>query len=353
MSAFTNLITNMVSAFIPSVISMFTGLDNKGWTPDRGAQHVAEDLASLQDQDLISNYMRKTTGSSLTQAEREANLWNQQETLSAWNRTMEADNTKYQRQVVDMQLAGLNPLMAAGGTPSSPTAAVAGGVSPSSVAFNLDSIVNMLGLGAKIKNLEADTNLKNANAGKAASETRGQDIVNSYADEFHRLQNEGLGLSNELNLRQQRLVAQQIDDIDSQIQLRIEQTKSELEKRQLMIAQGLLARANTYQIVEMIPYAQALSSAQTNQAKANAAFASVQAAYQNGLISAGYIEHMVDKLVSDGRISASQAEISEIKSAIKNGKNPPDWRPDGVLQAIVGAASNLLDAINPLAGIFK
>lgn len=353
MSAFTDLISNMVSGFIPSVISMFTGLDNKGWTASKGAQHVAEDLASLQDQDLISNYMRKTTGSSLTNAEREANIWNQQETLSAWNRTMEADNTKYQRQVADMQAAGLNPVMAAGGSVSAPTAAVAGGVSPSAAAFNLDSIVNMLGLGAKIKNIEADTNLKSSQAAKAASETKGQDIVNAYEDERQRLQNEGLGLSNDINIRQQRLIAKQVDDIDSQIQLRIEQTKSELEKRQLMIAQGLLARANSFQIVEMLPYAKALSSAQTDQAKANAAFASVQAAYQNGLINAGYIDHMVDKLVSDGRISASQAEISEIKSAIKNGKNPPDWRPDGVLQAIVGAASNLLDAINPLAGIFK
>lgn len=307
----------------------------------------------ISQNNILGNWIAKMTGSRLTNAEMQANEWNEQQVLSAWNRQMEADNTKYQRQVADMQAAGLNPMLAAGGTLHSPTSAVAQSVSPSAATFGLDSVLDIFKLAAELKNLNADTGKKKAEADKVAAETVGQNIVNKYQEERERLTNEGLGVSNDLNRRQINLISKQIDDIDSQISLRIEQTSNEIEKRSLIAAQALLAKMNAYQVAEMLPYAKALSVAQTQEARSNAAFAAAQAAYQNGLINAGYIDYVICKAAADSRISVSSAEINEIKSAIKNGKNPPDFAPDGPIQALIGAFSNILDAINPLNAILK
>lgn len=344
-----NLLTVGVSEIFTSQGSFKGAMNNFGEILSNWGK-TANDVGH---QNMLGNWIAKMTGSRLTDAEMQANEWNEQQVLAAWNRQMEADNTKYQRQVADMQAAGLNPMLAAGGTLHAPSSSVAQSVSPSAATFGLDSILNMFKLGAELKNINADTRKKQAEADKSSAEAKGQQIVNEYQNERQRLENEGLGIANDLNRRQLGLIAKQIDDIDSQISLRIEQTNNEIEKRSLITSQALLARMSSYQIAEMLPYAKALSVAQTNQARSNAAFAAAQAAYQNGLINDGYIDYVVSKAAADSRISVSNAQINEIKSAIKNGKNPPEFVPDGPIQALIGAFSNILDAINPLNAILK
>lgn len=53
---------------------------------------------------------------------------------SAWQRTLEADNTKYQRMVEDMKKAGLNPFITGFGSASSTGQSSAGSVGSGSIA---------------------------------------------------------------------------------------------------------------------------------------------------------------------------------------------------------------------------
>lgn len=347
-----NLLTVGVSEIFTSQGSFKGAMNNFGEILSNWGK-TANDVGH---QNMLGNWIAKMTGSRLTDAEMQANEWNEQQVLAAWNRQMEADNTKYQRQVADMQAAGLNPMLAAGGTLHAPSALVAQSVSPSAGTFGLDSILNMFKLGAELKNINADTNKKKAEADKAAADAAGQNIVNNYEDERQRLQNEGLGIANSLSRAQISEIKKQLEDYDSQISLRLKQEKSEDARVSLISAQAMLARANAFQVAELIPYSKALMSAQTEQAKQNAAFAAAQAAYQNGLLNSGMIESMVYRNIAEKKnINAQQrhtearAAILEIEKSLKEGHNPENWSPDSISGALVGTIYNLLETINPLS----
>ena len=347
-SSILQILTGGISKYFTSGTSVLQGIGDS-------FSKVLEPLSTL-GQNHTDNLLASWTGSRLTDAQREQNEWNKQETLSAWNRQMEASNTYYQRQVKDLQAAGLNPMLATGGSPSVPSASVANGVSPGAGTLGLDSIMNIFRLNSELKNIDADTSKKLADAGKAASETKGIDIVNQYEDERQRLELEGRGLSNSLTRIQIGQINKSLEDIDSQIALRVEQAKSEKERRDLMSAQALSARANVYQVAELLPYSKALMDAQTEQARSNAAYAAAQAAYKNGLLTSGMIEATVSKTLYDAKQSKESANYTKIKAAAANiekslreGRNPENWSPDGPEGAIIGTLYNFLEMINPLS----
>lgn len=83
-------------------------------------------------------------------------FFNERDTRSAWERTMSADNTKYQRAVEDMKKAGLNPFLLMSGGASSAGTSSPGSVGSGSIsavkasnnsrsAQNLSSILQIIG----------------------------------------------------------------------------------------------------------------------------------------------------------------------------------------------------------------
>lgn len=118
----------------------------------------------------LTNLWNRYTGSGLTGSQREANAWSAEEAdkQRAWEEEM--SNTSYQRQVKDMQAAGLNPALMYGGAGSSgastPSVSQPSSVSPQdgNISDLFSSIMDMALLGAQIKNINADTEEKRAGA---------------------------------------------------------------------------------------------------------------------------------------------------------------------------------------------
>lgn len=130
-------------------------------------------IKNITESSAVSNWLKGTTGSGLTNAEVQQNAWNSQEAAINRDWQEQMDATKYQRQTQDMVAAGLNPAMLYGGT-SSPSAlsgsAASGGDAGSPSAGMLDSVLNIMFAKQRMKNLKAeerniteDADLKEAN----------------------------------------------------------------------------------------------------------------------------------------------------------------------------------------------
>ena len=118
----------------------------------------------------LGNLWNRYTGSGLTQSEQEANAFSAEQAQQQRDWEEEMSNTAYQRQVKDMQKAGLNPALMYGGVGSSgastPNASAPSSVSPQSGGLSdlFGPIMDMALLGAQIKNIKADTEEKLAGA---------------------------------------------------------------------------------------------------------------------------------------------------------------------------------------------
>lgn len=76
---------------------------------------VVSTVASMATGILGSKIQKQTVNNEMSGAEREAFNLNAQEAQKARDWNLQMDNTKYQRQVTDMQKAGINPALAMNG----------------------------------------------------------------------------------------------------------------------------------------------------------------------------------------------------------------------------------------------
>lgn len=127
----------------------------------------------------FGSIFNKYTGAGPTGADVYANTFSAEEAQKARDWEEEMSNTAFQRQVADMQKAGLNPALMYGGagsagasTPSSP--------SPSSVAPQSQGIGDIIGAVMDIALLKAQIQNINADTSNKLSEAAGRDIENKY-----------------------------------------------------------------------------------------------------------------------------------------------------------------------------
>lgn len=139
--------------------------------------------------DVGEAVVNKTTGSALTPAEREANAFSAEEAEKArqWEEYM--SSTSYQRQVVDMQKAGVNPALAMGGsasgasTPSSPapsSVAPASGMNMSDLMSLMMMPLQMKMMKAQIANVNASTRNTDSDTDYKMKLTENMAIINKY-----------------------------------------------------------------------------------------------------------------------------------------------------------------------------
>lgn len=251
-------------------------------------------VASMATGLLGSWLQKKLVNNSMSGAEREAFRLNAQEAQKARDWNLEVDNTKYQRQVTDMQKAGINPALAMnGGVTTQATSNATGNASTQQTPIM--PIQDFATLAMNLKNLDAQSKKSEAEANLMNVQASGLTIDLKYRDEYNFLINEGKRKSNNLTDESIKEIQKNIEEAGSRIKKNIAEANTEEEKKLYYAAQTLLTQANARQVEALTPVLVKLREAETEKEKAIAAQAFAQAAYEQGLIDSGYIEKLAEK----------------------------------------------------------
>lgn len=315
-------------------------------------------LRSVFSSGVLQNKVKQLSGSGLTDAEKEANAFSAQQAELAFNRELEASNTQYQRKVADLQAAGINPMLAAGSGVSVPAAHAAASVSPSAGSFQLPELFGMFKqlkmMPAEIESLKAKKALDEASAlkmkedaKKAASETKHLDILNNYAEAKEQLSLEGMRKGQALTEAQTSGVWQSIYESRERVKKLIAETKNEEDRNDLILAEMVLTRANAYRIAYLVPFEAELMSAQSEQQKAAASYALVQAAYQQGLIDNGFIESTCQKLGYERDSAEYRASVDRVHGQLAGDLPAGDTKFDRIVGTMAKAIGWTVNHCSP------
>lgn len=264
-------------------------------------------LGSSLQKGLVNNHM--------SGAEREAAEFNANEAQKARDFNEQMDSTKYQRQVVDMQKAGINPALAMNGGVTTQATSNATGHASTSPAPMM-SVVDLATTASNLRNLEAQRNLTDAQARLANANADAVDIENKYKDRLELAIVRGQEAANNMTQAQIDKINKDIEKADEEIKLIIAQAKTEEEKQNALRAQALVDKANAQQIKALTPVLVALKEAETERAKQEAAEAFAKAAYQQGLLDSGIIQDMA----REQGAKADEAEAIALRLSGDNAK---------------------------------
>lgn len=282
---------------------------------------------------------------------REQNIFNKYEAERAreWNQQM--DSTKYQRTVADMQAAGVNPALAMQGgvttQASSNATASAANVGPAQIDLSQVAQLAMQSQALKIQDklANAEVRLKNADADLKEKDAK-------VRDDYNNLMMEGMKISNNLNESQIDQIRANIGKIGEEVELLKKQAATEEERKLLTMAETSLRKAmerktdqEIKNMVALLPFQQALMSAQTESAKASAAAQLVHAAYEQGLIDYGYIAELVQSVNSDRTLKDSEKKSKDIENALKTGEFITQYDLDGPFVPLLVKAAMQLGAV--------
>lgn len=263
--------------------------------------------------------------------------WSSQEAQLAYERTLSADSTKYQRQVADLQAAGLNPMLAVSGGAGSVQSSPGSGQSASSVAplrANLGDLMT-----AELRNQELDIQrkladaeiaLKNAQTKNVDADTVSTEVQTEFfrstadvravllGDEHERNQWEKeIGLRGvEVRERNQSMLEQQASHynayLDEEAGLIHQQNVSEEVKREMYRANARESNMNAAYKAAMLEVDKELSQAKSSEARNSAELLKTEARIKNGIYTPEYIRAVCKE-------AKAEAEFKDIEAAYKKG----------------------------------
>ena len=380
-------------AFVEQMIRELTGMSfdefNEKATPVPD-KWTAEDFFGTG----LSNWWKKFTGNDLTDAERYANQFSSEQADIAYQRQREfyqdfqSPEAQMRSQMSGMQSLGINPALMYGGTmPSgggSSSPAAPSSVAPTSgesLGSFISVMLNALKVGAEIKNINADTRLKDTGANKNRSETTGINIANWIKEQTKGFEVVSSELKNEetrkridnivadSTLKGSQLIVngKQVDYLASQIELNgsivavndstiAKQTQEilESESRVNEIASKIrLNNANSANIEAITPYMSeyydsliALQDARTDEAKEHASLLIqstaekvLEVAKDKKLLDEGYYDDLIDEMHFKAYTAASESAQASVAA-----KNAASEKALANASAVVQMLSSLIGA---------
>lgn len=290
-------------------MSFFKNLVNGGFSPFAWISA----LLGKNTQSGLSSIYNKFTGAGLTGAEQEANRFSAEEAQKQRDWQEEMSNTAYQRQVADMQKAGINPALMYGGAgasgASTPSGAGASSISPGTGLDPVSAIMDMALLGAQVENIKADTRQKNAGA-------TGQEITNANLD-----------------AQQKAAIASSLASAES--------SKADTLYKNLLIEYGM-PEAEVNKVLNDINVGQSTISrndAEAELAKANAAYTEVLKK-----INVAKLPYELASMSASAREAKARAIVDEFRGAYMK-QNGTDV-PSGTIASLVGLISSTFHSIN-------
>lgn len=226
--------------------------------------------------DAITN---KTTGADLTPAEKAANQFTADEAQKQRDFEEYMSSTAYQRQVKDMQAAGINPAMAMSGSgASTPSGASASSVAPQS-GVSFSDLMQLIMMPMQKKLMQAQAGMFR-DQGQAALINAGANVRNAGANERNAGTNERNAGTNERNAATQRMEA-----VTSRMRAQIEKSRVENinslndEEKKRVAAQTAFIDLQREQLPKQLEVAQKNADSQAKHAIA--ALRQADAAVQN------------------------------------------------------------------------
>lgn len=220
----------------------------------------------------LGSIFNQFTGAALTGAQREQNAFNAEQSAIQRGFEERMSNTAFQRQVLDMQKAGINPALAAGSGASTPQGSAASGGMPQGSTALVDMALGM----AKMKLQERMTD-------------------KSIALEDRKLGVEKYRIDNDIRLREWQ---QMSADFNAQFDNSLKVSMSDWYDEQ------------SVNLRELRPYQIALTEAKTEEARSIASLNMVEAAFKQDMIDHGYVDAQIADLRSHANLNRVLAEVN-------------------------------------------
>lgn len=310
-----------------------------------GTSHILDGFEEAFGSNWLGNLFAKYSGSRLTDAERQANAFTAYREDLAFQRELAASSTAHQREVADLQAAGINPMMTASGGSGAivPSMSTAGSVAPGSASLNLgglltgvlDLVLRAKKLPAEVKNLESETNKNNADAENTRSRTEGQNLSNTlFRDtmeikkvllgdehdsyEWRRdvaqrqvaAQEKGVENQSEANQIMQQQADAYTKQVDAMYDLMKEQSTTEAVKRVELRALAKEAEANASYRAAMQALDENIKKSQDSLLQEDLKIAAAEARFKSGVYTEDYIKAIGEAAHAEADMKQCLAEYN-------------------------------------------
>lgn len=261
---------------------------------------------------LFGNLLGKYAGTNLTDAEKEANAFSAEQAQMNRDFQEQMSNTEYQRGVVDMKAAGLNPalMMSRASGASAPSGSNASSVSPSIGSFA--ELMQLALLPAQIRNLNAQANLTDANVRYTQQKTLTE-------EQNTKLQSIAVQWQPSINAEQIANLSATTDKLEQEILKVIADTGVSVAHKDLIVSQTeAQAITNAYLPSRLVSEINKLDS-DARSARASAWITEIQAKFAD---DNGFLMSSNDALLLGTYIcSLFGVDKGNIENTISNAKN--------------------------------